>query len=352
MNKNMILNESTNLDKFWLVDDGLNMTSNLYFGLGKSYFCGHGCKVCFIHDELKLLKAKTPLIYNNDLEAMEKTWSELHTFFTTVALDEDPYYFKLNHPKEYEWYKQHAHNCGYGTTDNGIFRITKLKEIKFNSMFEVALSMTFIKKAGEDKILDCLEQLMPIQRIKFLVDIGDVYPSKLVQWVRNNDLPVVVHKMEFLSGVETEFDTMGFDTLQDVNWVLGRNGEELVKIHINSDVIVYYNNFYFSNNVGDVPYFTMDQNGFDYKLFLAGMLEGKQKTYLKYSQIIEDGIAKQYFLTTQRYKVNKEFTFIPNFMVNYKIRFFNRMKELGWIATSHGLLQSGASDVIPIIERL
>ena len=76
--------------KFWLGDDGLNMTSNLYFGLGKSYFCGHGCKVCFIHDELKAMKGKTHPIYNNDLETMSKTWYELYSFFDTIALDEDP----------------------------------------------------------------------------------------------------------------------------------------------------------------------------------------------------------------------------------------------------------------------
>ena len=93
----MILNEQTNLDKFWLVNDGLNMTSNLYFGLGKSYFCGHGCKVCFIHDELKNMKGKTQPIYNNNLEVMSKTWNELHSFFETIAIDEDPYYFKINH---------------------------------------------------------------------------------------------------------------------------------------------------------------------------------------------------------------------------------------------------------------
>lgn len=348
----MIINEQTNLDKFWLVNDGLNMTSNLYFGLGKSYFCGHGCKVCFIHDELKAMKGKTQPIYNNDLTLMEKTWNELYSFFDTIALDEDPYYFKLNHRTEYEWYLQNSHKCSYGTTDNGIFRISKLKDIKFKSMFEVALSMSFIEKVGHVKILKALEMLLPIQRIKFLVDKPDIYPQEIIDWVRSKDLPVVVHKMDFVTGVETKFDTMGFDILQDVNWVVGRKGAELVKVHINSDVIVYYDNFYFSNNVGDVPYYTMNAEGFNYKHFLSNMLTGKQKTYLTYSELIDEGYLKQYFLNTQKYKVNHDFNFIPNFMVDYKIKFFNRMRELGWVATNYGLIEGNPKTIIPIIEKL
>lgn len=348
----MILNNETNLDKFWLVDDALNMTSNLYFGLGKSYFCGHGCKVCFIRDELKELKRKTPLIYNNDLECMQSTWKELYTFFDTVALDEDPYYFKVNHRKEYDWYLKNSCDHSYGTTDNGIFRISKLKEIKFKSMFEIALSVSFIEKVGHEKIINALEILMPIQRIKFLIDKPEIYPTELVDWVRSKDLPVVVHKMDFITGVETKFDTMGFETIQDVNWVVGRKGTELVKIHINSDVIVYYDNFYFSNNTGDIPYYQMDKNSFNHKEFLSNMLLGKQKNYLSYSKLIDDGILKQYFLNTQNYKINHNFNFIPNFMIDYKIKFFNRMKDLGWIATKHGMVFGIPEKIIPIIEKI
>jgi len=348
----MIITEETNLDKFWLVDDALNMTSNLYFGLGKSYFCGHGCKVCFIHDELKAMKGKTQLVYNHDLEAMQSTWEELYSFFDTVALDEDPYYFKINHRNEYEWYLKNSFKYSYGTTDNGIFRIAKLKDIKFKTMFEVALSLSFIEKVGHKKIIAALETLLPIQRIKFLVDKATVYPSEIVDWVRSKDLPVVVHKMDFVSGIETEFDTMGFDTIQDVNWVVGRKGAELVKIHINSDVIVYYDSFYFSNNIGDVPYYNMSKEGFDYKAFLSNMLSGKQQNYLKYSELIDDGVLKNYFLNTQKYKVNHDFNFIPNFMVNYKIKFFQRMMQLKWNATQYGLVQGSPDKIIPIIEKI
>ena len=348
----MIINKDTNLDKFWLVNDGLNMTSNLYFGLGKSYFCGHGCKVCFIHDELKAMKGKTSPIYNNDLELMTKTWNELYSFFDTIALDEDPYYFKFFHRKEYDWYLKNASKCSYGTTDNGIFRISKLKDIKFKSMFEVALSMTFIEKVGHQKILDCLEKLLPIQRVKFLVDKPNIYPTEIIEWVRSKNLAVVVHKLDFLTGVETEFDTMGFDMIQDVNWVVGRKGAELVKVHINSDVIVYYDNFYFSNNVGDIPYYSMTPESFNYKDFLSNMLIGKQKNYLTYSELIDDGYLKDYFLNTQKYKVNHDYNFIPNFMIDYKIKFFNRMQELDWTATKYGLIQGNPDKIIPIIEKL
>ncbi len=348
----MIIDDNTNLSKFWLVNDSLNMSNNLYFGLGKSYFCGHGCKVCFIHDELKAMKGKTHPIYNNDLGVMKDAWEELYSFFNTVALDEDPYYFKLNHSNEYKWYLENSHKCSYGTTDNGIFRMSKLKELKFKSMSEVALSVSFIEKVGEEKIINALELLKPIEKMKFLVDKVGKYPSKIVEWAQKHDMPMVVHKMDFVTGIQTEFDLHGFDMIQNVNWVAGRKGAELVKIHINSDTILYYDNFYFSNNVGDVPYFTMNKDGFDYKHFLSSMLEGKQKNYLTYSKLIDDECLKLYFLHTQKYKVNHEYNFIPNFMVNYKIRFFNRMKEIGWNATKYGLIFGNPQKIIPIIESL
>jgi len=345
----MIINEQTNLDKFWLVDDSLNMTTNLYFGLGKSYFCGHGCHMCNIRDELKELKGKTTKIYNNDIDSMSKSWDELYSFFTTVALDEDPYYFKHFHKKEYEWYKKNSIKCSYGTSDNGIFRISKLKDIKFKSMFEVTISVSFAEKVGAKKLLNALEQLLPIERIKLLIDKKGEYPPELKQWIEEKQISIILHKTDFYTGIETQFES----DLPSVNvdWVLGRKGDELVKVHVNSDVILYYDNFYFSNNVKDAPYFTLSKNGFDYKKFLSSMLEGKQKTYKIYADLVDDQYLKNYFLNTQNYKVNHDYNFIPNFMVNYKIRFFNRMKELGWNATQYGLVQGNPEKIIPIIEK-
>jgi hypothetical protein len=348
----LIIDKNTNLSKFWLLEDSLSMTNNLYFGLGKSYFCGHGCKVCFIHDELKLLKKTTQKIYNNDLTVMQKVWNDLYTFFETVSLDEDPYFFKLNHPKEYDWYLNNSHKCSYSTTDNGIFRISKLKDIKFKSMSEIALSMSFIEKVGQKKIIDCLDLLIPIEKMKFIVDKDNFYPEKIISWAQEKDMPMVVHKMNFLTKIKTNFELKGFEDVQIVNWVFGKEKEELIKIHTNCDTILYYNNFYYSNNISDDPYHTLEINEFDYKKFLSNMLMGKQRDYLKYSKIVQDKYLKEYFLHTQNYNVNLNYNFIPNFMVNYKIKFFNRMIEKGWVATKYGLLEKNAVKIVPIIERI
>jgi hypothetical protein len=346
----MIINEQTNLDQFWLTQDSLSMTTNLYFGLGKSYFCGHGCKMCNIRDELNELTGKTARIYNNDIDAMIKSWDEVKTFFSTIALDEDPYYFKFNHPKEYEWYKKYSSQYSYGTSDNGIFRVSKLKDIKFKSIFEVTISISFAETVNPKKLIDALEKLLPIERIKLLINKEGEYPAELTNWIKQNNVPVILHKIDFYTGVETDF--VSDLKSENVDWVVGRKGDEFVKIHINSDVILYYNNFYFSNNVKDAPYFTMSPDGFDYKKFLSSLLEGKQNTYKIYAGLVDDIYLKNYFLNTQNYKVNHDYNFIPNFMINYKIKFFNRMKELGWNATKHGLIYGVPNEVIPIIEKI
>lgn len=349
----MIIDETTNLDKFWLVNDGLNMTSNLYFGLGKSYFCGHGCHVCSIRDELIGLKKSTPKIYNNNLESMNKSWHEMYSFFATIALDEDPYYFKLNHKNEYDWYVKNSSMCSYGTTDNGIFRISKLKDVKFKSIYELSLSMTFIKKVGHEKLIKTLNEIkIPILRVKFLIDLADFYPNEIINWVKSRNLPLVVHSLNLALGSTNKFDTSTFDRVHEVDWLIGKKNGEFIKIHVNSDVIVYYNNCYFSNNPNEAPYYTIGADGFNYRLFLSSMLEGKQKAYLTYLPMIDNSIIRKYFLTTQNYKVNHNFNFIPNFMVDYKIKFFTRMMELGWNATNYGLVEGNPSQVIPIIERV
>jgi len=345
----MIIDKDTNLDKFWLINDGIYLTNNLYFGIGKSYYCDHGCQVCYIRDQLKEIKTRTNQLYNNDLEKMQRSWDELYSFFLFVALDEDPCYFKEYYPNEYQWYVRNAHKCSYGTTDNGIFRIRTLKEIKFKSMCEIALSLSFIEKVGPDKIIPALEDLMPIQKIKFIIDKNTEYPKEIMNWVRKKDLPIVIHPVEFVGRTVSEFDTIGFETVQEVNWVEGSYEDNFVKVHINNDVIVYYDSFYFSNNAYDVPYFKMDENGFDYRGFLSAMLEGKQRDYLIYADYVQDEYMKKYFLNTQKYKVNHNYNFIPNYMLSWDHQYFYRMIQLGWKMTKYGLLYP-EDKVIPIVE--
>jgi hypothetical protein len=333
------------LDHKWLVEDGIYLTNNLYFGLGSSYFCGHGCQCCYIRDELKALRKKTDLIYNNDLKVMEKAWEEVYSFFTDVAADEDPYFFRINHPNEWEWYTKNSERISYGTTDNGIFRIGRLP-LKFRSMSEISLSTSWCERVGADRIIPALEKLMPIEKIKFIVDT-EYYPVDIIKWAMNEKMPMVVHKTNFVTGKEIQFDTSGFDIVQDNDWVAGKQENDLVKIHINSDVILYYDSFYFSNNIGEDAYFKLSPEGFDYRGYLAAQLQGKIDAYKKFAEYDTD--YRDYFLNTLRYKVNHDYNFIPNYMIDWNVRYYHRMRELGWKATKYGLIYP-SDKVIPIVE--
>lgn len=347
----LIIDENTDLDKFWLTQDSIGVTDSLFFGLGKSYYCGHGCQVCYIRDDLKALKGKTNSIYGNDLEVMKPTWDEIFTFFSSVSLDEDPYFFKFNYPAEYKWFVENSHKYGYGTTDNGIFRISKLKNIKFREMFEISLSLSFIKSVGQEQIIETLELLeCPIQRIKLLIDIPDVYPSFIIDWVKKHKIGLITHPIDFKNGQLVDFKIEDYDYCEN-NWAIVKSGKEMIKVHVMNDSLVYYDQFYFSNNIGDIPFFKFDSNGFDYRLYLSSRLEGKQQSYLRYLEHTDDLNIRRYYQATQKYKINHDYNFIPNFMVDYKVRYFNRMIELGWIATPHGLLAPNADKIIPIIEK-
>lgn len=347
----LTLDDDLNLDELWLVKDGLSITNSLYFSLGKTYFCGHGCKVCYIRDELRALHGKTQHIYGNDLKVMEPIWDEVSSFFMGASLDEDPFYLKLNHPNDYQWFVDNAYKFSYGTTDNGLFRMARLKEIKFKDMFEIAISLTFLRKVTEDKLINALNQIeYPINRIKFLVDIPDYYPQKVIDWIKERKIAILINATDFLTGVTTPFHIEDYPHSTGFNWVVGVNSEELIKIYVGSDSLLYYDTFHFSNNTKGNPYFKIN-NGFDHRLFLSSMLEGKQNTYLKFMKNDLHPNVRRYFETTQRYKVNHDYNFIPHFMVNYQIRYFNRMTELGWTATRHGLLAPNAKNIIPIIEK-
>lgn len=348
---NLVIDETTDLDKFWLVHDSLGITDNVFFGIGSSYFCGHGCHICYIRDELKEMYGKTQAIYGNDIAAMTKTWDEMFTFFSSVSLDEDPFYLKLNHPAEYQWFVENAHKHGYGTTDNGIFRIARLNEIKFKEMFEISISLSFAQQVGSDKIIEAMAGFnCPIHRVKFLIDIPDYYPTDLIEWCKARKIRLIIHPIDYHTGEPIDFVIKDYDFCEN-NWAMVKSGTELVKVHVMNDCLVYYDQFFFSNNIGDIPFYKMDTNGFDYRLYLSKRLEGKQQSYLRYLDHNINEHVRKYYENTQKYKVNHDYTFIPNFMVDYKVRYFNRMIELGWVATPHGLLAPNTDKIIPIIEK-
>lgn len=353
MNSRIIIADDTDLDKFWLTQDGLSITNGIYFSLGSSYFCGHGCAVCYINDDLQKLKGKTGHIYGKDLKKMEHAWNDVFTFFSSAALDEDPFYLKLNHPNDYQWFVDNAPRFKYATTDNGVFRMARLKNVKFEEMFEIAISFTFIKKVGEQKLIKALSEIdYPIGRFKFLVNVRDFYPRDLIEWIKERKHPIVVHATDFTTGEVIPFEIENYEaTPAAVNWVIGNIGTELMKIHVGSDCLLYYDRFYFTNKTDGESYFQLGTGDFDYRLFLSKILEGKQKLYLRYLEYVKEENYRRYYENTQNYKVNHDYTFIPNFMVNYKVRYFNRMKELGWVPTKYGLLAPNTDKIIPIIEK-
>ena len=69
-----------NLAEYWLREDALrSLDYDLYFSLGKRYYCGAGCKVCYIAENFK--ETKNMDLYHDDLDKFHDEWFNFFDYF-------------------------------------------------------------------------------------------------------------------------------------------------------------------------------------------------------------------------------------------------------------------------------
>lgn len=339
-----------NLGEYWLKEDALHsLQYDVYFSLGKRYYCDAACKVCYIEDKLKQVK---PLpIFDNNIEHLEPVWNNFFDHFMEIRTNEDLYYLKHNHPKQYAWYKANAHRFHICVTDNAIFRLLRLKDLNLAGVADIGISTDFIKHVGIEKVLSAVKELHErygVKKVKY-VDCGhpEVF-EEVIKWVDTLGLNnCVIH--DFRS---PDRKILNHDWAEYQNtWV--QNSDTGIKQIYRESIQLHYDRFYYScddsSNVEVEPFY-MFNDKIDIQDFLYNLVRRKQVKYGLWMNEVEHQHFKDYYAETQNYIVNPNFNFIPQVMIPARSRFFYKLIDEGWIQTKYGLYKP-SNNVIPLIER-
>jgi len=338
-----------NLGEYWLKEDALHsLQYDIYFSLGRRYYCDAGCKVCYIKDKLEQVKPLS--IFDDNIEKMEPIWNKFFDYFMELRTNEDLYFLKYNHPKQYAWYKENAHRFHICVTDNAIFRLLRLKELNLAGVADIGISTDFIKHTGAEKVLSAVKELHErygVKKVKY-VDCGhpEVF-EEIIKWVNQLGLNnCVIH--DFRS---PDRKILNHDWTEYQNtWV--ENSDTGIKQIYRESIQLHYDRFYYScddsANIEAEPFFTFC-NEINMQAFLYSLVRRKQVKYGLWKDQAEHAHFKDYYEETQNYIVNPNFNFIPAVMIPPKSRFFYKLVEDGWTQTKYGLFNV-SDNVIPLIE--
>lgn len=336
---------------YWVKEDALrSLDYDLFFSLGTRYYCDAGCKVCYIAENLK----KTKLLnnYGNDLSKLEPVWFKFFEHFGSIRTNDDMFYFKHNHPAEYEWYQQHGHMFELCLTDNSIFRTAQLTDLKIKNIGDVSISSDFIKQVGVETVLSGIKKLHEnhgVLKIKY-IDCGDPELFKeILDWNNTLGLYNCVHH-DFRTSERTIVNSK-YAEYQNT-WVIN-DVEGLMQIYRES-LHIYYDRFYYSSDdASDLlidPFYVINGD-INIEQFLSSMLKGKQHLYSQWTNRPVNNKFRDYFKETLKYKVNDDFNFIPIAMYPKSAKFFYQMIDNGWIQTPVGIVKPSTTKIVPIMEK-
>ena len=337
--------------EFWLKKDALrSLDFDLYFSLGKRYYCDAGCKVCYIADNLK--QTKNLDIYDDDLEKYHNEWFTFFEYFGTIRTNDDLYYFKYKKPKQYEWYLKYGENFELCITDNAIFRLLKIPEMKLKSVGDITLSTLFLETIGVEKVLDACKELYSrygVKKIKY-IDCGNPEIFKdVIEWVKENNLADCLHH-DFRTNHREVF---AYDWVSGQSTWITHNDGKVVQVYRES-IHLYYDRFYFSSDEAsdlDKSVFYSFSDKININEFVYGLVNTKKEVYGKLAKLPLEKIFIDYYNATQNFNVNPDFNFIPRYMFPPTAKFFYEMEKLGWQHTKYGLYLNDGNDLKPLVER-
>lgn len=349
---------------YFLKEDALRCISyDYYFSPTSKYYCDAGCKVCYIEDQLKEGKS----FYKNSMPKKMDTewWLDTFQYFYSIRTDDDLVYLKKFHTDVFEWYKDHAHLFEFGMTDNSMLKHYRMfmDEITWSRIADITISEDFLNKVNITKVMDVLagySQKYDIGHIKIIRTSSDYHhPYKILQiidYLRKLDCVFSVHQ-DFRSDEINRYDLA--EDFDNQNLYVFSDDKRRYQIH-RSSVHLFDDSFYFSyddaSNINIDPFYIVDKSKkFNPKDFLYHMLVGKieyYKTCIKDMGDPKNTTAAKfldYFKTTQTFKVNKDYNFIPDFMLDDQTVYYTKLIEYGFVKTPVGLYLPG-EEAVPLID--
>jgi hypothetical protein len=352
---------------YFLRHDALHpLVFDLTFSLTKRYTCHAGCKVCYIGHKLKDGFSK----FSNDVpteitEQDEEFWFNTFKYFYAHRTNDDLTYFRINYPHLFDWYKRHAHIFEFGMTDNAFITQynTLMNHIELKGLSDVSLSETFLVKANKDgKILKILKELFAKYNItKFKILATEQYGNhpevtSVMDYLNNRGLEnMIQHDFRYSENPRFELD----EILKYQNTHVLSYNDRTYQIYRES-VHLYNDRFFYSvDDASDYnwpSFYQLEEKKFVPEQLITKMLEGKLMLYKGFKQeldAIDDPTVskfKDYYSKTQEFKINQDFNFIPDFMLDKRTAFYQQLiHNRGFKSTEWGLVKPG-SKIVPLVE--
>jgi hypothetical protein len=347
--------EAKDLDQHWLLQDCIkSVKRDLYFSISTRYYCGAGCKVCYIQQNLKNMKKNLDSYYFDITPDLERKWEEVFDYFEYLRTDDDMYFLKYEYPTQYDWFCRNAHRFEYGMTDNQIFRYLKIaNECKFKGIASISISSFFAGRVQQEKLLNALTDLherSPIQQIK-LIDTDNMNILRpFYDWAKERNIETMFH-YDFLNGKRELLEADWVD--QQVTWI-DADMDGTMQVYGDEAVCLFFDRFYFSNDVATdptvEPYYILNQP-FDPEKFLTAMARGKQTLYNVWRNRTINTKFRKYFSVVQNYEFEDDYNFIPSMMMVPFSLYCKRLEERGWVKTKHGLLRNDGNTIKSFVRR-
>ena len=351
---------------YFLTEDALECVSyDLYFSPTKKYYCGAGCKVCYIDKQLKEMKSEYKH-YVPDVITEEDTkrWLEIFDHFYVVRTNDDFRYLKKHHPHIFEWYKEHAHHFEFGMTDNSIISNYDIlmNELDLAGLADITLSEDFLTITSKnDKVNSKIKNLFKKYKacqVKIIRTTKEYEHPKvvldLIDWLNEYELYFTIHHdLRYNNNYRHDL----IDAFQDQNcYILSHNDRTY---HIQRTTVNLFNDsFYYSfddaSQLDFKPFMVLDGE-FDTKEFLSTMLADKLEYYERMIADLEgsdDPVVQnfcEYFKCNRNFYVNKDYNFIPHFMLHNQSKYYHKLLEYGFKPTEVGLYLPNEKPV-PIIH--
>lgn len=353
---------------YFLREDSLSpLTFDLYFTPTYKYTCHAGCQVCYIKDKLKEGFSSFPQNVPSSISTKdEQRWYDVFDHFYVIRTNDDLTYLRLNYPYIFEWYKSHGKIFEYGMTDNAVLthRKTLMDHITMKGMADISLSDHFLVKTNKNK-----------QIIEVLNDYASKYDIAKIKIIRTTDGPAPPQVEEIVDWMNTRglYNCLQHDLRNDANarydlegkydyqntYVLSHNDKTY---QIYREAIHLYNDrfFYSIDDATDIswdPFFIFEKDqDFDAPQLMYEMLSGKQQLYGKFANEIKptNNVEQKfvdYFNEVQKFRFNKDFNFVPKFMLRSNCKFYHKLIQNGFKSFQYGLIKPNSSaKTISIIQ--
>ncbi|TPG60118.1 hypothetical protein [Ewingella americana] len=364
-----------NLLGFFLFRDSLHHMGEVSFSAMKTYYCGAGCKMCYLKDDW--LPRGEMIARNEGLKIspfIEHKFRKIFEIFGTVECLDDLRFIKKTHPDLFDFYKRNGKLIGAPSfTDNALmqqYRIV-LDDLDMKRVFQISLSEEFINKRF-DKIVEVMGLLVqkygiiPVFKVIITSENRLEHNPEIRRFI--DKVRHLVDKVEVQENIEQE--TRG------INGLSGDNGD------LTWDDTYYFENIEGGNRgmyrvlqnfiflIHDRMYFTFEES-IDadpkkacYNLLMdepsaASMcsqtLANKLATYRRYASEIQfrDNRYFEYFnLIGNSFKVNHDFNFIPAPALEPRFHVVSQLQKEGFVMYKEGYFRNDGRPAKSIIEAI